>query len=109
MEVERICDRVVIMSRGRIIREGTVDELTPLTGRVAFELERVPADLERLLSGLGQGLERTESGCELALDQAQQDAAIDRLRAAGVSIRSISPRKLSLEQSFIDLVQGERP
>ncbi len=104
MEVERVCDRVVIMSRGRIIREGSVDELTPLTGRVAFEIEPRPTDLETLLSGLGSGLERTEQGFELALDQTEQDQAIDRLRSAAISIKSVSPRKLTLEQSFIDLV-----
>ncbi len=109
MEVERVCDRIVIMSRGRIIREGTIDELTPYTGRVEFEIEPVPADLERLLAGLGRDLARTEQGFELALDQRQQDETIDRLRRAGVSIKSVSPRKLTLEESFIDLVQRERP
>ncbi len=107
MEVERVCDRVVIMSRGRIIREGTVDELTPFTGRVRFEIAPAPADLERLLAGLGQGFARTEDGFEVSIDQAQQDEAIDRLRRAKVSIKSVSPRKLTLEESFIDLIRGE--
>jgi ABC-2 type transport system ATP-binding protein len=109
MEVERVCDRVVIMSRGRIIREGTVDELTPLTGRVSFEIAPVLADLEGLLAGLGQGFKRHEQGFELSLDQPAQDDAIDRLRRVGVSIKSVSPRKLTLEESFIDLVREERP
>jgi ABC-2 type transport system ATP-binding protein len=43
MEVERMCDRVVIMDKGKILREGTVSELTRLTGRVAFEVAPVPA------------------------------------------------------------------
>ena len=106
MEVERMCDRVVVMDRGRILREGTVAELTPRTGRFAFELEPVPADLERLLAGLGRELERNERGFELALAPEELDQVVDRLRAARVSIRSLRPGKLSLEDAFIDMVGG---
>ncbi|MEY4774782.1 MAG: hypothetical protein RIT40_1817, partial [Planctomycetota bacterium] len=37
------------------------------------------------------------------------DACVDRLRSAGVSIRALVPRKLSLEESFIGLVQERKP
>jgi len=106
MEVERICDRVVIMARGRLIREGTIEELTPRTGRSAFEIDPVPPDLERLLAGAGANFVRTERGFEVDLSPAEQDALVDRLRAAGVSIRAISAGKLSLEDAFIDLIEG---
>src|SRR5262249_7888118 len=56
MEVERLCDRVVILNGGRVLREGRVAEFTQLTGRVAFDIAPVPADLERLLAGLGRDL-----------------------------------------------------
>jgi ABC-2 type transport system ATP-binding protein len=109
MEVERMCDRVLIMAKGKILREGTVDELTRLTGRVAFEVTPLPADLESLLAGLGHDLVRSANGFELALDASEQDAAIDRLRARGISIRGISPRKLDLEEAFIELFEERRP
>jgi len=109
MEVERMCDRVVIMDKGRILREGTVSELTRMTGRVAFEIAPVPADLEELLAGLGRDLARTETGFELALEPPEQDQVVDRLRAARVSIRSIAAGRLDLEQAFIELVKGARP
>jgi ABC-2 type transport system ATP-binding protein len=108
MEVERMCDRVVVMDKGRILREGTVAELTPRTGRFAFELEPMPADLERLLAGLGRELARNERGFELALAPEELDQVIDRLRAARVSIRGLTPGKLSLEDAFIDMVGGGR-
>jgi len=105
MEVERMCDRVVVVARGKLVREGTVEELARRTGRVAFELAPVPDDLERLLAL--PGLERTPTGFAAPLEAHQQDAVIDRLRAAGVSIRSITPGRLSLEDAFIEMVQGE--
>jgi ABC-2 type transport system ATP-binding protein len=109
MEVERMCSRVVIMAKGKILREGSVAELTRLTGRVAFGITPVPPDLQRLLAGLGHDLARTEQGFELALEPGQQDQVIDRLRAAGISIQSLLPGKLDLEQAFIELVRDGKP
>jgi ABC-2 type transport system ATP-binding protein len=109
MEVEQICDRVVIMDRGRILREGSIAELTPDTGVVRFDLEPVPDDLEALMAGLGTGFERHPRGFEFAAGTAEVDQALDRLRARGVSIRGLLMRRLNLEQTFIDLVRKERP
>jgi ABC-2 type transport system ATP-binding protein len=108
MEVERMCDRVLIMAGGKILRDGTVAELTRLTGRVSFEVAPVPDDLEALLAGLGRDLVRNPSGFELALGAEHQDQVIDRLRARGVSIRGISAKKLDLEEAFIELVEEQR-
>jgi ABC-2 type transport system ATP-binding protein len=105
MEVERMCDRVVIMAKGKILREGSVAELTRLTGRVAFGIAPVPADLPHLLAGLGRELVQHEGGFELALEPGEQDHVIDRLRAARVSIQSLQPGKLDLEQAFLELVK----
>ena len=107
MEVEMVCDRVVIMDKGRILREGTIAELTPYTGVVRFEIAPLPEDLETLLAGLGAGLARHETGFELAAAPEDVDQAVDRLRARGVSIRALAARRLNLEQTFIDLVSNK--
>jgi ABC-2 type transport system ATP-binding protein len=108
MEVELVCDRVVIMDKGRIVKHGTIQELTPRTGRVRFELAPVPPNLEAILAGVGSGLVREERGCELQANEAEIDLAVDRLRAAGVSIRGLEARRLNLEQAFIETVMKER-
>ena len=108
MEVELVCDRVVIMDKGRIARAGTIGELTPKTGSVRFDLRETPPDLETALAGIGRGFRAFEGGFELALDDEEVDHAIDRLRARGVRIRGLSQRRLSLEESFIELVTRER-
>ena len=118
MEVELICDRVVIMHRGKILREGTIGELTPDTGVVRFEVAHVPEDLEELLAGVGSALKLEAAGdatprwngraFTLLAAPEEVDQAIDRLRARGVGIRSVVPRRLTLEESFIDLVGEDR-
>jgi ABC-2 type transport system ATP-binding protein len=108
MEVEMICDRVVILSHGKILRQGTMAELTPRTGSVRFELKQTPADLGALLAGIGSALVPQPDGFELALnDDAELDRCIDRLRTAGVSIRAVQPRKLSLEEAFVGMLKHE--
>lgn len=108
MEVEQICDHIVIMRRGQIIRQGTIAELTPDTGRVEFGIDlSTGAPIEEIVGPIGSSLQRTSRGFEIAVDEDGANAIVDRLRGSGVSIRSISPRKLTLEDTFIDLVQGE--
>ncbi len=98
----------MILARGRILREGTMAELTPRTGSVRFELARTPPDLGALLAGIGSALVPQPDGFELALgDDAELDRCIDRLRGAGVSIRAVWPRKLSLEEAFVGLVKEQ--
>ena len=116
MEVEMICDRVVIMDKGRIIQEGTMAELTPDTGTVQFTVSPHPDNLAQLLAGIGRGLteeppiagdDRTGK-FEIFVDSAETDQIIDLLRAKGIGIRGLTRRKLTLEQSFIDLVKKEQ-
>ncbi len=105
-EVELVCDRVVIMVRGKVIREGAIEELTPRTGRYRFDLAPVPPNLRVILGDLGAGFEAQPSGFELQLSDAELDQCIDKLRAAGISIRGVLARRLNLEQAFIQLVKS---
>jgi ABC-2 type transport system ATP-binding protein len=107
MEVELICDRVVIMDKGKILREGTIEELTPRTGTAQFEIHPVPENLEQILAGLGTRFALVNHGFEMVLNDGELDQAVDRLRAAGVSIRGVQARRMNLEQSFIDLVTNK--
>jgi ABC-2 type transport system ATP-binding protein len=107
MEVELMCDRVVIMDHGKILRQGSIDELTPRTGIAEFTIPMPNTEVERLLAGLGRDFAPTERGFDIAVTDAELDQCVDRLRAAGISIRGILSRRLNLEQAFIGLVKQE--
>ena len=64
--------------------------------------------LEFTAIGIGTGLGALPSGFELTVTDAELDRAIDRLRSAGVGIREITQRRLTLEESFLHLV-GKEP
>ncbi len=105
MEVEQMCDSVVILHRGRILRQGSMEELTRGTGAVHIELGRELTDLTERMAGCGQVLGMTPRSVDLLADEQELGRAIDRLRADGTPIRAIEPKRLTLEQAFIDLIE----
>ncbi|MEY2746548.1 MAG: hypothetical protein RL112_1590 [Planctomycetota bacterium] len=107
LEVEQMCDRIVIMDKGRIVREGSIADLTPRTGMVRFEFAS-PVGAQAF-AGIGGNLRIEGATAELHLDEREIDACVDRLRAHGASIRAMTPRKLSLEESFLGAVLEKRP
>jgi ABC-2 type transport system ATP-binding protein len=107
-EVEMICDQVVIINHGEILRKGTIDELTPATGTTSFELRQDPGDLTGMLGSIGQDFQQTGRRFEMQVDDPGLDETIDKLRNAGHTIANINQRRLSLEESFIDLVKEDR-
>jgi ABC-2 type transport system ATP-binding protein len=108
-EVELICDRVAILNKGRLVRIGTVRELTTTenTYRVGIR-GALPEQLRLQWEATRTGM-REENG-ELVFFLADVDAlngVIDQLRAAGVTITSVAEKRQSLEDMFIDIISRE--
>jgi len=107
-EVERVCDRVGIMEGGALVREGTLDALTRVPR--AYTIETSPAlDDAQLaeLSRIARSAARTQFGIEVSVAEDRGiDAVVDCLRARGVGIRALAEKKLSLEEVFLDAIDG---
>jgi ABC-2 type transport system ATP-binding protein len=106
-EVERVCDRVGILEQGRLVREGTLEDLTRT--KLSFQIRTLPALDEGARAELARfavSLEARADGFELGLEKEEDiDRAVDILRARGLSIRSLSGTKLSLEEVFLQAVE----
>ncbi len=103
-EVESIADSVAILSGGRLIRMCSVDELTHRHCR--FEIE---ADMSRTEFKLSNEtikiIEQNDSKLIVELESEDDiNVVIDQLRGRGISIRSVVPSKVSLEESFIKVI-----
>jgi ABC-2 type transport system ATP-binding protein len=108
-EIERVCTRVAILKEGRLVREGTVEELT--TEERVWRLRSTPVP-EAVAAALGEAL-IADGGVEpaglgryrlLAANRGELNAQLDRLRDAGVEIESVEPVRTSLEDYFIEVV-----
>jgi ABC-2 type transport system ATP-binding protein len=103
-EVEQVSDRVAIMDHGRIIREGRVQDLTRV-GNI-YELQ-IPNYQPAMLDGLSAKVIRAEgSSIEIACDSPNDlNQAIDKLRGVGATIEGVIPKKVSLEDVFVNLIK----
>lgn len=109
-EIELVCDRVMILDQGRVVRSGTPAEFARPTGeycvRVAASGEAARAAAAGVVEGArweGENLHVTPR------DRAQLNALIDRLRSVPVEIEAIEPMRSTLEEFFIEVVTGEKP
>ena len=109
-----ICDEIVILKDGKILRQGTLDDLTPKTDGVELYLRADQKDVLELLAGLARNVIPAllpEPGvCRLhfTADDDELNAVIDRLRARAVPIIQVRRDRKTLEQVFIELVGEDK-
>ena len=113
-EVEKVCTRVAILNEGRLVRQGSVQELTAVE-RV-YDLKATPVP-QSLLDELDETLHRSDGEPAdpdalaqyrvLAEDRASLNAVLDRLRQHDVEIEAVQPVRRTLEDYFIDVVSAE--
>jgi len=108
-EVEMICDRVAILNKGRLVRVGTVKELTLEENVYHVDIDGgVPQELWTQWEATRVGAQQDGSTLVLSLgDIRDLNAVIDQLRAHGVLIRGITQKRQSLEDMFIDVISRE--
>jgi ABC-2 type transport system ATP-binding protein len=107
-EIEQTCGRVAILRKGRVVREGRIEELTRRDAR--FRMVAAPVD-EPLLQAFretGAGVERVNGHLILSVrDLAHVNALVDRLRSEGRTLQELAPDRSTLEDVFVDLVKTD--
>ncbi|WP_242392923.1 ABC transporter ATP-binding protein [Anaeromyxobacter oryzisoli] len=107
-EAERLCDRVAIVDRGRVIALGTPRELIHrVVGQEVVEFEAPDGVLEaelRALPGV-EAVRRAGAGWALTVDRLHLaiPALLARLEARGVALSALSTHRATLEDVFVSL------
>jgi len=105
-EVRRVCDRVAILAKGRLVAEGPVETLA---GRKPA-LRIVASPLPQVLQILGE--QGAADGPDAALAQIERHEAPALIRAlvgAGVDIHEARWREADLESAYLDILQAKEP
>ena len=108
-EAEQLCDRLVVMDRGRIAREGAPAELIAAeVGREALELRVATSDVAELLGRLGAAVDGHQiRGDVLHLYSDNAEELFVRARATGVALELQMVRRATLEDVFL-AITGHR-
>jgi ABC-2 type transport system ATP-binding protein len=107
-EVEELCDRVAIVSSGRVIHEGSLEELIASTGG-HYELRTTDdvyaAEIASRVPGVRE-VASTGRGVTFTGDDEAAAALSVSLGRSGVGIHALVPRTASLEELFFRLTEG---
>jgi ABC-2 type transport system ATP-binding protein len=108
-EIELTCDRVAILNRGRLVREGTLEELlapsTSVDVRVEVLTEEVRTSLERFGTVRCNGASAT---VDLQAEGTVPDLAAAVIESGG-RLESLIPHRESLEDMFVRVVEETTP
>jgi ABC-type multidrug transport system ATPase subunit len=106
-EVEQICDRVGVISKGTLVGEGTVDELRGGES-LWFRAEPVDRAMEvvRTLRGVGD-VARADGGFRVAADSKAAPEINRALVEAGIAVAELRRERASLEKAFLELTDSE--
>src|SRR5919198_367372 len=104
-EVEKICDEVAIVDRGRVVAQGPIAELAAGAKQTILI---ATSDDERAFAILSEhgGVESVaaeSTGIRVTLADDVGDDLSRRLVHAGLAIRRFEPARISLEQRFLEI------
>jgi len=106
-EVEQISDRIGVIRRGKLVAEGTLEELV---GTPELRVRATPADRARQLIAAIPGVDgiRVDDGAlMLAADPRRAGEINRRLLEQGVEVSELTPVHATLEEVFLGLVREE--
>lgn len=109
-EVELICDRVGILQRGRMVREGSIADLTQQQGFFVIRLAPGQEMPVAELGALGFQVAALGNRWDVYVPDGQSiDPVVDLLRSRGLSLRHLVEKRQTLEELFLETVGEDEP
>lgn len=107
-DVEAVCDAAVVLERGRVVAQGSIAELTGAgPRRWALAVEPVTLPLDRILEECATVRPTRVGAHEIELRPPATPAQVfAAIVAAGGVVRTFVPRRRTLEEVFLEAVQG---
>lgn len=105
-EVELITDRVAIINNGKLLREGTVGELTEKRKECVISFDKeTDAETVKSLNGFNAIINQDGNVTLQIKDTRELNMFIDKAREKGLLISSVIPHKETLEDTFISIIK----
>lgn len=102
-EVTRVCTHVAVLSRGRLVRSGSLEEMLAGRSQVVIATGPLPPGLLQELESEGPGISATAEQVVLFGPAiARKAEVLQRLLDAGVDVRRLSEERTSLEEIYLE-------
>ena len=102
-EIETVCDRVAVLSHGKLVAVGSPDEIKQGEDRVSVVTTELPVAIEAALINLGSTVGYSDGRTTISIDGDCVYELIDVLRQSGLPLLGVTPNRESLEQAFLRL------
>lgn len=107
-EVERISDEVAILKNGELLQKGSVDDFISIQQQYQFHLGNGGEHLEKICQQYNIPHNQMNGEHIVTIAQESQlNMIIDELRAKQTVIQAIIPRKITLEDFFIEVIKDK--
>jgi ABC-2 type transport system ATP-binding protein len=110
-EVEQVCDRVGVIRSGRLVAQGSIEELRKVGGQGGLLVRAEPLDAAARCAQEMPGVSRVEvaeGALRLTVDPALAGQINRQLVGAGVDVTELRRAERSLEDAFLELTGDER-
>jgi ABC-2 type transport system ATP-binding protein len=104
-EVQQVCDRVAIISKGEVVREATIADL--LRQDDGLRVEAAPLDVAEAALEARWAVERSGDALIVRATRAEAPEVARRLIGAGAELFQMVPEQRNLEEVFLSLTQPE--
>jgi len=100
-EIEQICDHLVAIDGGRLLRADTISSVTKATAVLLIEVEEGTEQLQAALASRGLGPAPYQRGLLVRLTSDEvYDAVRDSVAALGLPLRRMEQRRHRIEELF---------
>jgi ABC-2 type transport system ATP-binding protein len=104
-EVQQVCDRVAIISKGAVVREATIAEL--LRQDDGLRIEATPIDSAEAALATRWPVERDGDALIVRATRAEAPEVVRRLTGVGADLFRLVPEQRNLEEVFLSITQEE--
>ena len=106
-EVEAICDTAAIIKKGSIIKYGKMEDILKSKFILEIHAEGLNSEVLNKLRELGSGLTYSNNRIQMEIeDKAAIHHIASIIVSGGGKLFELSPKKVSLEDVFINLIEG---